>query len=130
LKKVDRVFHPWFQWEAYYAGFFDSCTDKMSKEEALESYRAFLSDLNRFGRGMERVFKEWPISCEQFLTNDKSNRIAWLGQSAMCIETGVPSTYRGGYKLLTPEQQVAADALAERYLERWINEYEDRKSNK
>lgn len=87
---------------------------------ALDVYRDFLANLDRFEAAIKRVFREWPHSCEQFLTNTSMNRVAWIGQSALCIETGIPSVFRGGYKLLTKKQQIAADRLAQKYLDGWV----------
>jgi len=69
---------------------------------------------------MHRVVRSWPHSCDQFLSNEHINRIAWLGQSSMCIETGVSSVFRGGFRLLTPGQQLAANAAAEYHLKKWL----------
>jgi hypothetical protein len=48
------------------------------------------------------------------------NRIAWLGQAAMCHETAIPSIFCGGYKLLSEAQQKSADMLAWKYLNLWL----------
>jgi hypothetical protein len=118
-----RIYHPWWTWECYKAGFYNSSPpDGLTPEQASEKYRDFLRDLNAFGNAMFRVMLEWPHSCEHFLTNPSLNRIAWLGQASMCIAHGVPSCFRGGFKLLTPEEQNAADALAEEYLEMWLED--------
>jgi hypothetical protein len=118
--KINRVYHPWQMWECYRAGFYETAAPGgMKSDEAKEAYRTFLSDLSAFRAGMERVGKEWPHSCQQFLTNPSINRIAWLGQSAMCITTGVPACFRGGFSLLTPDQQDAANAAAQEYLTEW-----------
>ena len=123
-KKIERVYHPWWKWECYKAGFFNtSPPDGLDEEECKERYRVFLSDLSRFGRAMDRVLGEWPHSCEQFLTNPTMNKIAWLGQAALCIDTGIPSKYRAGFKLLTEEQQQAADQLAAEYLDKWRSKH-------
>ena len=60
---------------------------------------------------MERVVKEWPVSCEHFLTKHGMNRIAWLGQASMCIETGIPRFFRGGFNLMTQEGTHDGSAL-------------------
>ncbi len=117
----NRVYHPWWSWECYKAGFFSTKTPEgLDKDQAQEKYRDFLSSLPRFEAGIDRVMLEWPNSCEHNLTNPSINRIAWLGQSAMCIETGVPAVFRGGFKLLSEEQQRAADGVAERRLNEWL----------
>lgn len=122
--KINKIWHPWHMWECYRNGFYStSPPPDMTPEEAKEAYRLFLSDIPRFERAMARVAIEWPNSCEHFLTNTQMNRIAWLGQSAMCIETGVSSIFRGGFKLLTDDQQNLANAAAEKFLNRWLDEH-------
>jgi len=59
-------------------------------------------------------------SCEHYLTNERMNRIAWLGQAAVAQALGIPSGCRGGYHLLSQDQRNAADALALEYLNRWL----------
>jgi hypothetical protein len=117
---VRRVFHPWWEWECYKAGFYASSVDGIDPDEAKRMYAEFLADIPRFERAMQRVIDEWPHSCEQFLLNESINRVAWLGQSSMCIETGVPSCYRGGFKLLSNQQRARANAAAQRVLDAWL----------
>jgi hypothetical protein len=122
-----RIFHPWHKWECYKAGFYGTSPPLgMDKDSARAAYSVFLSDIDRFKAAMKRVSVEWPRSCEHFLTNESMNRIAWLGQSSMCIETGVPSVFRGGFMLLDPAHQFAANNAADDYLRSWINEREDK----
>jgi len=116
-----RRFHTFDKWECYKAGFFASSPPPgYSAQLCRERYRDFLSDLPRFEEGLKRVIAEWPYSCDQNLTNAAMNRIAWLGQAAMCLSTGVPAEFRGGYFLLAESQQQAADALALKYLNLWL----------
>ena len=115
---ISRVYHPWWDWECYKAGFYKT-TCEVNDAKAKEMYRDFLRDLGAFSKGMNRVTTEWPNSCEQFLTNPSLNRIAWLGQSAMCISTGIPSCYRAGFKLLTAAEQASANGLAQEHLTWW-----------
>lgn len=118
----DRIFHTWDKWECYPAGFYEKkpADKSMSDEDCKIAYRDFLRDLFRFEHGLKRVISEWPNSCEHYLTNQNMNRIAWLGQAAMCIETGVPSIYRGGFNRLTDDEQQAANELALKYLNIWL----------
>lgn len=120
--KSDRVFHEWQDWECYPAGFYGDKPPKgMEAEQCEEMYRAFLADTVRFGSALERLLKEWPNSCEHYLTNDRMNRIAWLGQASMCLESGVPARFCGGYNLLSAEQQEAADRKALEFLNQWLS---------
>lgn len=116
-----RIFHEWQDWECFPAGFYsDKPPRDMTVEQCEEAYRDFLADIPRFKAAMFRVITEWKNSCEHYLTNEKMNRIAWLGQASMCLESGVPSRFCGGYNLLTEEQQHAADSAALAYINTWM----------
>lgn len=117
----DRIFHEWEDWECYPAGFYSDKPPKdMTVEECEEAYRDFLADIPRFQKALKKVLSKWKNSCEHYLTNEKMNRIAWLGQASMCIETGISSRFCGGYNLLTDEQKEAADKKAHQYLNKWL----------
>lgn len=121
--KIKKIWHPWTVWECYPAGFHSTVPPEgMNKLECQQAYAEFLSDLKKFRKGMEQVAKKWPRSCEHFLTNEQMNRIAWLGQSAMCISTGISSAFCGGFKLLSPQKQKAANKEAAKFLTRWLDE--------
>ena len=115
-----RIYHTWDKWECFRAGFYAERPDGMTQDEGEERYRDFLADLSRFESGLHGVVSEWAHSCEHYLTNDRMNRIAWLGQAAVAYSLHVPSVCRGGYHRLTQEQKDAADALALRYLNEWL----------
>lgn len=117
-----QVWHPWTDWECYPAGMFDGDTD-MSPEEARMAYAAFLRDIPRFRSAMDRVMREWPKSCEHFLTNENTNRVAWLGQASMCIETGVSRKHRGGFMLMTQDECRVANDAAQQALNQWLKNY-------
>ncbi|CAB4164232.1 ParB/Sulfiredoxin [uncultured Caudovirales phage] len=118
-----RVFHTYDKWECQKAGFYKSMPPEgMTRDEAKNAYRDFLSNPEAFERGLVNVLANWKNSCEHYLTNSAMNRIAWLGQAAMCIETGVPAEFRGGFTLMTEEQQQVANQLALKYLNKWLAE--------
>jgi len=119
----NRIFHEWQDWECYPAGFYSDKPPKdMTVEQCEIAYRDFLADIPRFEMALQRVITEWKNSCEHYLTNEKMNRIAWLGQASMCLDSGVPSRFCGGYNLLTPDQQEAADRKALEYLNKWLEQ--------
>lgn len=121
MKKATRIYHTWDKWECYPAGFYENGKDGIEDEQAKGMYRDFLADLPRFRRALDRVLAEWKRSCEHYLTNERMNRIAWLGQAAACVEMGLPSRYRSGWFLLEDRQRQAADLLAYEYLNKWLN---------
>jgi hypothetical protein len=118
---VRRIYHHWETWECVPAGMYEEAAPGgMAAEDAILAYAAFLSDHVRFSAALERVVAEWPISCEHFLSNDSINRIAWLGQASMCIETGVPSKYKAGFARMTGLQRHAANGIAGHHLARYL----------
>lgn len=116
-----RIFHTWEKWECYRAGFYEERPPNgMTQDEGQEKYREFLSDIPAFESALNEVISTWKFSCEHYLTNDRMNRIAWLGQAAMAQSMGIPSCCRGGYNLLTDSQKMAADLSALKYLNIWL----------
>jgi hypothetical protein len=121
VRAVERIYHTWDKWECYPAGFYEDNPPRgMTPGGATQAYAEFLRDSMRFEAALKRVLAEWPNSCEHYLSNENMNRIAWLGQASMCIATRVPAAYRSGFNLLTKAEQDAADALALKYLNIWL----------
>lgn len=83
---MNRVCHPYWNWEDYQNGFWDDCNcdTKISLSEIL------LCDHYKLKIVMESVLEMWPTSSEHNLTNLEINRRAWLGQAACCIEHQAP----------------------------------------
>lgn len=118
---IQRIYHRWENWECYRAGFFNEHPPKgMTFDECQQRYADFLRDLATFKKAAYRIVDEWSNSCEHNLTNPNMNRIAWMGQAAMCIHTGISSKFRGGFHLLTPEEQRAADQTALDVINYWM----------
>lgn len=120
---MERIYHTWDKWECYPAGFYNPKppSKKLTIDGCKHLYADFLMDDRRFSDALERVLSEWPNSCEHYLSNERMNRIAWLGQAAMCIETGVSKFFCGGYFLLSEDAQARADAVALNALNKWLN---------
>lgn len=118
---TERIYHTWDEWECYPAGFYENRPqDKsLTDDDCKAIYRDLLADEEAFRGALARVITEWPNSCEHYLTNERMNRIAWLGQASLCIARGIPSRFRGGYMLLTKDQQQAADLAALDALNEW-----------
>lgn len=116
----DRIFHTFEKWECHKAGFYSSKKDGMTSEQCQNAYAEFLSNDDRFREALQLVTVEWKHSCEHYLTNRSMNRIAWLGQAAMCYATGIPSVYCSGFNLLPVESQKKANKIAFEYLNKWM----------
>lgn len=122
---MKRIYHHCDTWECVPAGMYaEAPPPPMTSEDAKLAYADFLRDHKRFHAALERVVAEWPISCEQFLSNQSINRIAWLGQASMCIATGVPSKYKSGFSLMTGLERHAANSIAARHLAHYLQRRE------
>lgn len=116
-----RILHTWDKWECYRAGFYaERCPAGMSQEQGEQAYQEFLSDLARFESSLKVVTGEWKYSPEHYLTNERMNRVAWLGQASVAQALGIPSGCRAGYQLLSDQQKYDADMMALKYLNRWL----------
>lgn len=116
----ERIFHTYDKWECYKAGFYATTKDGMTEEQCEKEYYKLLTNKKLFSETLEKVITEWKFSCEHYLTNKSMNRIAWLGQAALCYAKGIPSAYRGGFNLLSKEQQDEANGVALVYLNKWL----------
>jgi hypothetical protein len=122
LINVERIYHTWDEWECYPAGMYETNPPAgMTPDQARDAYTEFLRDPDRFRAGLEGVLRDWPNSTEHYLSNENMNRIAWLGQAAMCYATRVPKGFRTGYSQLTPTEQHAANLLALEYLNKFLD---------
>jgi len=118
---MDRIYHTWDKWECYPSGFYDmKPPGAMTTSEAENLYRILLEDIPEFTRVLDVVLATWPNSCEHYLSNENMNRIAWLGQAALACKYRIPAKFRGGYRLLTEDQQLNADQCALDALNRWL----------
>lgn len=119
----NRIFHTFDKWECHKAGFYNSTHPELSKEQCELEYAKLLTDEKQFREALEHVITEWIYSCEHYLTNSSMNRIAWLGQASLCYAKGIPSTFRGGFHLLSEQQKDNANRIAFEYLNKWLKSH-------
>lgn len=118
---MNRIYHTWDKWECYRSGFFEVNPPKgMTDDDCLEVYKNFLLDIPEFVRVMRLIIIEWPNSCEHNLTNERMNRIAWMGQASLAYKFRIPSRYRGGYHLLSDDDKANADQAALEVINEWL----------
>lgn len=122
---MKRIYHPFDKWEDYRHNFYGGVCE-YPKDNTLGLYASLLKDLPRFEEALKVVISEWKYSCEHNLTNEGMNRIAYLGQASCALAYKVPSSISmGGFNLLTAEEQAAANAMAQKYLDLWLSRNED-----
>ena len=119
---MKRIYHKWDKWECYPAGFYEKKfhDDSMSEDDCKQMYATFLRNIPLFELTMECVLASWKNSAEHYLSNESMNRIAWLGQAAMCYLHRMPATYCGGFNLLNDDEKLAANLAALKYLNKWL----------
>jgi len=119
--RFKRVWHPCGNWEEIKYGMWDRPVQH--KTQLLQAI-AFTSNHVEYGKYMRKVTKEWPISCENALTDYSLNRKAWLGHAACALAHRLPeSVVREAWKELTDEQQFLANKEAERAIAEWEYAY-------
>lgn len=114
-----QLYHHYTKWEDYTAGMWR----KVPKDEAarfLEDAIIFTSNHELYGKAMLRVIEEWPIACEQNLTDKSQNRQAWIGHAASCLEFNCPEYItRQAWAFLSRKQQNLANAAADFAIAKW-----------
>lgn len=117
----DRVFHTYDKWECHKAGFYATTVKGKTKAQCQQEYKELLTNEKEFRGALDYIITNWPNSCEHYLGNNAMNRIAWLGQAALCHARGIPSDFKGGFQLLTEGEQNAANGIALEYLNKWLS---------
>lgn len=121
MRKFKRVYHPYTEWEEITRNMWG---DVENEKEWLERAISFTSDHRLYGSFMMRVVSEWPISCENALTDYNINRKAWIGHAAAALAMQCPEHItRKAWKHLSYEQQYLANEEASRAIRAWENNY-------
>jgi hypothetical protein len=115
------VYHPVNKWEEVAYNMWGDVKDKGA---ALDSAVRFTGDHILYGSFMRRVSVEWPISCENALTDPHMNKKAWIGHAAVALAIQIPEDItRKAWGLLTYEQRILANKEAARTIQQWQIDY-------
>lgn len=115
--KFDRVYHPYWDWEEVDHNMWGSVSNRAAY---LDRAIKFTSDHKKYGRFMMKVINNWPISCENALTDSSLNRKAWVGHAACALAMGCPEDIvRKAWGYLTDEQQQMANRQAVSAIRHW-----------
>ena len=116
---MKRIYHPFNLWEDHKAGFYNNCSGDIKKQN-LQKVVEFFNDSNLTYQFMDKVMNEWKFSVEHNMTNESMNRVAYLGQSAVCLCYGVPSTVTmEAWSLLDKQTQDTANSIANTILKKY-----------
>lgn len=121
MMKINKVYHHYLDWEEIEHNMWGNIDNRKAwVKKAIK----FTGDHKKYGRFMNRVINEWPISCENALTDYSLNRKAWVGHAACALALGCPEDItREAWKELNYEQQLLANKEAERAIQRWEYDY-------
>ena len=124
--KLQRVYRRYQEWEEVDFNMWGSVIDK---KQWLKKAIEFTSQHKLYGSYMQRVIKEWPISCENALTDYLINRKAWIGHAATALAIQCPEHItREAWGKLSNEQQFLANKEATRAISIWENTYRESKN--
>lgn len=119
--RLDRVYHQVEAWEEIAANMWGEATDAKAM---LDQAIGFTADHALYGSYMLRVIREWPISCENALTDASLNQKAWVGHAACALALNCPEDItRKAWGYLTDEQRLLANKAAARAIREWSNAY-------
>ncbi len=126
---MKRIWHHYRIWEDYKAGMWRTVSGA-EREEMLQDAIEFTGDAELYGSWMLKVIEQWPIACEQNLTDTGMNRKAWIGHAACCLATGIPEDItRSAWRELTELQQDTANAKAQEAIDLWEKRHEGKDSS-
>jgi hypothetical protein len=74
---MERIYHPYWLWEDYKAGFYENISGEEKKQMILKVVEMFNSK-SLTKEFMNRVVTEWKYSCEHNLTNESLNKIIFF----------------------------------------------------
>ena len=118
---MKRIYHPVSKWEEIAHNMWGECEDR---HDALMAAIELTGDHDEYGRYMLRVVREWPVSCENALTDPFLNRKAWVGHAAVALALRIPEDVtREAWGYLTDEQRVLANAQAARAIREFENNH-------
>jgi hypothetical protein len=119
--KFNRVYHPVHAWEEAAHGMW---SDVVDRPDWISKAILFTGDAALYGSYMMRVIAEWPISCENALTDSALNQRAWVGHAACALAIGCPEDItREAWGKLTDEQRFLANKEADRAIRTWRHAY-------
>lgn len=117
---MKRIYHPYWKWEDYKAGFYDNCSGERKAQLINKCIQMFNNEQLTI-KYMNLVIENWVYSCQHNLTNESLNKIAYIGQAACCLYGGVPSTVTmEAWSMLDAKVQERANKEAEKVLNKWI----------
>ncbi|MGZ3694115.1 MAG: hypothetical protein ACXWQO_07935 [Bdellovibrionota bacterium] len=123
---MQKVWHPYTAWECFTLGMWNFAESK-DRNALLREAIKFTGNAELYGSWMMKVIVAWPVSCEHHLTDDSSNRRAYIGHAAACLAIQCPEDItRKAWGFLSRYQQDEANHKADLAIAEWERIYERR----
>lgn len=120
---MERIYHRYEIWEDYKNGMYNE--SKEGRTERVREAAHILGTPTLCEKAMRKVINEWLICTEYNLSNIGVNRKAWLGQAACsCYANIHEDETREAWGIMTEEQRVMANRIAQRLIDKWQRERE------
>lgn len=120
---MERIYHHYELWEDYQNGMYDECRE--GRAERVREAAHILGTPPICTEAMKKVIAEWKICTEYNLSNVGVNRKAWLGQAACCCYANIhEDETREAWGLMTEEQRVTANRIAQMLINAWQRQCE------
>lgn len=121
---MKQIYHHYTLWEDYKHGMYNE--DKNNRKKRVEQAVLLLSSPELCYQQMKRVTNEWIHASEQVLSDKSINHQAFLGQSACSIWKNIhEDETREAWGMLTNEQRIRANRIADRVDEEFQKAYEE-----
>lgn len=121
--KYKRVYHHMDKMEEFHSVMWKQIPPDQ-RESAIEASAELMRESDSFEVACRRAIDTWPNSAEANLTASVINHQAWLGHAACCLNHGASEDLtRIGWRMLSQEEQDAANAAADRAIEYWEMKY-------
>jgi len=90
IKKMEAMNYktPYYEWECFKNGMYKTYSEINDYDIQFKNSILLLSNQDLFYKIGLKVLKDWPISCDNFLTNKNINKIAFIGQVCCCYKFG------------------------------------------
>jgi hypothetical protein len=117
---MKRKYHNYLLWEEYQNGMWEKVS-KNKEEEYVNKALEFMQNTELWGEYMLKVTEKWIYSCEQNLSHNSNNRVAWIGQAACCLGKRIPeSITRKAWWHLTEIEKANANKKAKQAINIWL----------
>lgn len=119
MKGIKQVWTPYTAWEDFLNGMWRKVTPEEQKI-LLPIAVEFTGNVDLYGGAMMEVVSAWPNTMLNSLTNPSLNKRAFLGHCACCYKIQMPeSVTRTAWWLLTEQQRIVADEVAQKVIDGW-----------